>query len=221
MNKESVRRFFTRLAAATPQPRTELNYTNPYTLLVAVTLSAQSTDRGVNRATESLFKKVSHPKDIVRLGENGLKPYIKTIGFYNTKARNIVAAAKLLIDRHGGEVPHTRAELEALPGVGQKTASVILNEIFKEGTIAVDTHVFRVANRTGLAKAKTPNEMEAKLLKIVPKKFLLPAHHLLILHGRYVCVARKPKCPACVVRDICEYRDKTPDSAVVTKSKPR
>lgn len=211
MNKESIFKFFTKLAAATPQPTTELVYTNPYTLLVAVSLSAQATDKSVNVATDSLFKKVSHPKDIVKLGVEGLKTYIKTIGLYNTKAKNIVAAAEILLRDHDGEVPHDRAALEALPGVGRKTANVVLNTAFGEPTIAVDTHVFRLANRTGLAPGRTPLEVEEGLMKVVPKKFMHDAHHLLILHGRYVCVARKPKCPTCVVRAECDFKQKTKD----------
>jgi endonuclease-3 len=209
MNKESILAFFTILAAMRPQPKTELNYTNPYTLLVAVTLSAQATDVGVNKATAELFKKVSHPKDIVNLGIKRLLPMIKTIGLYNTKGKNIVAAAEALLRDHDGKVPQTRAALEALPGAGRKTANVVLNEAFGEPTIAVDTHVFRVANRTGLARGKTPMEVETKLLKAVPKKFAAGAHHWLILHGRYVCKARRPACGTCAVKKYCEFKDKT------------
>ena len=208
MNKESIYDFFTKLAAAKPQPRTELAYTNPYTLLVAVTLSAQATDVGVNKATRSLFKKVSHPKDIVAMGLEGLKAEIKTIGLYNTKAKNILAAAKILVRDFGGKVPHDRAALESLPGVGRKTANVVLNEAFGEPTLAVDTHVFRVANRTGLAPGKTPLEVEEKLLKRVPQKFMQGAHHWLILHGRYICKARKPLCGECPVKKECGYKEK-------------
>jgi endonuclease-3 len=210
MNKESVFAFFTALAAATPQPRTELRYTNPFTLLIAVMLSAQATDKGVNKATEVLFKKVSHPNDIVRMGLEKLKSYVKTIGLYNGKARNILATSEILLRDHGGSVPKSREALEALPGVGRKTANVVLNEAFGEPTLAVDTHVFRVANRTGLARGKTPREVEDKLMKVVPQTFMQGAHHWLILHGRYVCRARKPDCPICPVRQYCAYKDKTP-----------
>lgn len=209
MNKETVRTIFTALESQRPQPRTELHYTNPYTLLIAVTLSAQATDAGVNKATATLFKKVSHPKDIVEMGIVKLKAAVKTIGLYNTKAKNIYAAAQILLRDHDGKVPRDREALEKLPGVGRKTANVILNEAFGEPTLAVDTHVFRVANRMGLAKGKTPLEVEKQLLKCVPKEFLGGAHHWLILHGRYTCKARKPLCGTCVVRQCCEFKDKT------------
>lgn len=203
MNKESANHFFTALAAKLPQPRTELHYTNPYTLLVAVILSAQATDVGVNKATAALFKNVEGPEAMLKLGLEGLKAHVKSIGLYNTKAKNIMRMSEMLLRDHGGKVPHTRDALQSLPGVGRKTASVILNEAFGEPTIAVDTHVFRVANRTGLAQARTPEEMEEKLLKVVPEKFRAGAHHWLILHGRYVCKARKPLCEMCVVRSWC------------------
>jgi endonuclease-3 len=201
--------FFARLKKLDPEPRTELNYVNPYTLLVAVALSAQATDKGVNKATESLFKKVKTPQAMLALGERGLTEYIKTIGLYRGKARNAIAAAKILVDRHGGQVPKDREALEELPGVGRKTANVILNVAFGEPTIAVDTHIFRVSNRTGLAPGKNVLEVEFALEKIVPAHYRSHAHHWLILHGRYTCVARKPLCPTCVVRDLCRFKDKT------------
>jgi len=202
--------MFARFKALNPEPRTELEYTTPYELLVAVALSAQSTDVGVNKATRKLFRVANTPQAIAALGVEGLKPYIATIGLYNTKAANLVAAAKQLIERHGGEVPRDRAALEALPGVGRKTANVVLNTAFGEPTMAVDTHIFRVANRTGLAPGKTVRAVEDALLKAVPPRYRHDAHHWLILHGRYVCKARKPDCPHCVIRDICRYKDKTP-----------
>ena len=205
-----VEEIFARFKALNPEPRTELEYTTPYELLVAVTLSAQSTDVGVNKATRKLFRVANTPQAIAALGVEGLKPYIATIGLYNTKAANLVAAAKQLIERHGGEVPRDRAALEALPGVGRKTANVVLNTAFGEPTMAVDTHIFRVANRTGLAPGKTVRAVEDALLKAVPPRYRHDAHHWLILHGRYVCKARKPDCPHCVIRDICRYKDKTP-----------
>ncbi|HEY5612971.1 MAG TPA: endonuclease III, partial [Lysobacter sp.] len=201
--------MFARFKALNPEPRTELEYTTPYELLVAVALSAQSTDVGVNKATRKLFRVANTPQAIAALGVEGLKPYIATIGLYNTKAANLVAAAKQLIERHGGEVPRDRAALEALPGVGRKTANVVLNTAFGEPTMAVDTHIFRVANRTGLAPGKTVRAVEDALLKAVPPRYRHDAHHWLILHGRYVCKARKPDCPHCVIRDICRYKDKT------------
>lgn len=202
--------IFERLKKTNPKPTTELKYRSPYELLVSVVLSAQSTDVGVNKATAKLFPVANTPAAILALGSTGLKRYIKTIGLYNTKAKNILAAAKILIDKHGGEVPHERAALEALPGVGRKTANVILNTAFGEPTIAVDTHIFRVANRTGLARGKNVREVEDKLLKFTPDKYKKDAHHWLILHGRYVCKARKPECWHCVIRDLCEYPHKTP-----------
>jgi endonuclease-3 len=201
--------FFRRLAALDPHPTTELEYKSPFQLLIAVMLSAQATDVGVNRATKPLFKAAPTPAAILELGEEGLKRHISSIGLYNTKAKNVLATCRLLLERHGGEVPRDREALEALPGVGRKTANVVLNTAFGESTIAVDTHVFRVANRTGLAPGKTPLAVELALLKRVPKEYLRHAHHWLILHGRYVCTARKPGCPECPVRDLCGYRDKT------------
>jgi len=209
MKKQDVEPFFARLAAARPDPTTELAFINPFTLLVAVVLSAQATDVGVNKATRRLFPVAGTPAAILALGEEKLKRYISTIGLYNAKAKNVIATCALLIERHGGEVPRTRAELEALPGVGRKTANVILNTAFGEATIAVDTHIFRVANRTGLAPGKTVRAVEDRLDKVVPLEFKQDAHHWLILHGRYVCKARKPDCPQCVIRELCEYRHKT------------
>lgn len=209
MNVQQREKFFARLAKANPDPKGELNYTNPYTLLVAVVLSAQATDVGVNKATGPLFKVVSTPHDMVKLGENKLKKYIQTIGLFNTKAKNVIALSKLLIEKHGGEVPQNRDDLVALPGVGRKTANVVLNIAFGEPTIAVDTHIFRVSNRTGLAPGKTVDAVEAQLEKLVPEKYRLHAHHWLILHGRYTCKARKPECARCVVYDLCAYKDKT------------
>jgi endonuclease-3 len=209
--------FFARLKKSMPEPKTELNYINPFTLLVAVVLSAQSTDKGVNRATEKLFKTVNTPEKMVALGEKRLIEHIKTIGFFRTKAKNVIALSKALIANHNSHVPKTREELEALPGVGRKTANVILNVIYGEGTIAVDTHVFRVSNRTGLAPGKTVRDVEMALDKRVPDTYRLHAHHWLILHGRYTCIARKPRCPVCVVRDICLYPHKTPEGPLPRK----
>ncbi len=209
LSPREIDAFFALLQKSMPHPRTELNYVNPYTLLVAVVMSAQSTDKGVNRATQDLFKIADTPEKMVALGEKKLTAHIKTIGFFRVKARNVIALSKALIENYGSEVPKTREALEALPGVGRKTANVILNVIYGEGTIAVDTHVFRVSNRTGLAPGKTVLDVEKMLDKRVPGKYRLHAHHWLILHGRYTCVARKPKCPVCVVRDICLYPDKT------------
>ncbi|MBO6947717.1 MAG: endonuclease III [Rhodospirillales bacterium] len=209
MKKADVVTFYSRLRDAEPEPVGELHYVNPYTLLVAVALSAQATDVGVNKATRPLFKKVKTPEAMVKLGLEGLKQYIKTIGLYNTKAKNVMAAAHLLIDHHGGEVPNDQAALEALPGVGRKTANVVRNIAFGEPTIAVDTHIFRVSNRTGLAPGKTPLAVEKKLLKVTPAEFALHAHHWLILLGRYVCKARKPDCPNCKVIDVCGFKGKT------------
>ena len=200
---------FRRLAAANPNPRTELVYGSPFELLVSVVLSAQATDKSVNRATAGLFREANTPEGIVGLGRRGLERHIKSIGLYRTKAKNLIAACKLLIERHGGEVPRTREALEALPGVGRKTASVILNTAFGQPTIAVDTHIFRVANRTGLAPGRGVMAVEEKLLKVVPDEFRLNTHHWLILHGRYTCIARKPGCPACLIRDLCGYEQKT------------
>jgi endonuclease-3 len=202
------RALFERLKRANPAPTTELRYTTPFELLVAVILSAQSTDKGVNKATEKLFPVANTPEKIVALGLRGLKRYTKTIGLYNTKSANILKTCKLLVEKHGGVVPHTRAELEALPGVGRKTANVILNTAFGEPTIAVDTHIFRVANRTGLAPGKTVRAVEDRLNAIVPEEYKHDAHHWLILHGRYTCIARKPRCGSCVIFDLCSYENK-------------
>ncbi|MGP1394624.1 MAG: endonuclease III [Inquilinaceae bacterium] len=209
MKPHDVDTFFSRLAAADPEPRSELEYHNPFTLLVAVVLSAQATDAGVNKATASLFRTVDTPEAMIRLGEDGLKAHIKTIGLFNAKAKNVIALSEILVRDHGGAVPADRKALEALPGVGRKTANVVLNVAFGQPTIAVDTHIFRVGNRTGLARGKTPEEVERKLLRYVPARWRLHAHHWLILHGRYVCKARKPDCPSCVVSDLCAYRAKT------------
>ena len=209
MRKAQVAAFFERLAREIPVPTTELAYRNPYTLLVAVVLSAQATDKGVNKATKALFAEVETPAAMLALGEVGLKAHIKTIGLYNAKARNVIALSRVLIEKHGGEVPRERAALEALPGVGRKTANVVLNTVFGAPTIAVDTHIFRLANRTGLAPGKTPRAVEDGLERVVPDAFKRHAHHWLILHGRYVCKARAPDCPACIVRDLCRYEAKT------------
>ena len=209
MNPQDVDEFFRRLAKERPDPRSELDYINPYTLLVAVVLSAQATDAGVNKATETLFKVADTPQKMVALGEARLRDYIKTIGLFNTKAKNVIALSEKLIAEHGGEVPRTRDALEALPGVGRKTANVVLNVAFGEKTIAVDTHIFRVANRTGLAPGATPLLVELELERVVPDRWKRNAHHWLILHGRYTCIARKPKCEVCVVADLCAYPDKT------------
>ncbi len=205
MNAEKRRRIFSRLAEANPDPKTELEYGNPFQLVIAVLLSAQTTDKAVNIATRRFFPIIKTPADLVALGEANLMEYIKTIGLFRNKAKNAVATARQLVERHNGEVPHDRAALEALPGVGRKTANVVLNEAFGEHTFAVDTHVFRVANRMKLAPGKTVDEVEAKLMKFTPPEFLRSAHHWLILHGRYTCVARTPKCGSCVVFDDCEF----------------
>lgn len=210
MKKADVFEFFRRLAETNPSPETELESVNVYTLLVAVVLSAQATDAGVNRATRALFAEVDTPEKMVALGEEGLKRHIKTIGLFNTKAKNVIALSQALIDSHGGEVPADRAALEALPGVGRKTANVVMNVAFGHETFAVDTHLFRVGNRTGLAPGKTPLAVELKLEKAVPQPFRLHAHHWLILHGRYVCKARTPDCWKCPVADLCRYKPKTP-----------
>ena len=209
MKPAVIPEFFARLAKAMPEPETELQYDNVYQLLVAVVLSAQATDAGVNRATGPLFKKVKTPAQMVALGEKGLVEHIKTIGLFRNKARNTIALSQLLIERHGGEVPRDHAALQDLPGVGRKTANVVMNVAFGEPTIAVDTHIFRVGNRTGLAPGKNPLEVELKLLKRVPAEYRLHAHHWLILHGRYTCKARKPECPRCVVNDLCTFKGKT------------
>jgi endonuclease-3 len=209
MNKEQRHEFFERLKSLNPQPTTELEYQTPFELLIAVILSAQATDKGVNLATRKLYKVANTPAAIYALGVAGLSEYIKTIGLYNGKAKNIIETCRLLMEQHRGEVPHDREALEALPGVGRKTANVILNTAFGEATIAVDTHIFRVANRTGLAPGKNVLQVENKLLSVVPKEYALDAHHWLILHGRYVCKARRPECYRCVVVDLCRYKPKT------------
>lgn len=209
LTKAKAEALYARLAAIRPDPKTELDYVNPYTLLVAVVLSAQATDRGVNRATAPLFKKADTAKKMLKLGEAGLAEHIKTIGLWRNKAKNVIALSQALVDKHGGEPPRDREALEALPGVGRKTANVVLMEIFGEGTIAVDTHVFRVANRTGLADGATPADVEKQLMAITPAKYLHGAHHWLILHGRYTCLARKPECPRCAIADLCLYPNKT------------
>ncbi|MFL6737544.1 MAG: endonuclease III [Sphingomonas sp.] len=208
MKRDDVFEFFRRLAEANPSPVTELDYVNPYTLLVAVVLSAQATDASVNIATRPLFARIRTPWQMLELGEDGLREAIRTIGLFNTKARNVILLSKALIDNHGGEVPRTRDELQALPGVGRKTANVVLNTAFAQETFAVDTHVFRVSNRTGLAAGKTVDDVEAKLEKIVPGPFRRDAHHWLILHGRYTCKARLPECWRCLVVDLCRYKPK-------------
>lgn len=209
MKKEDVYAFFKRLQEKEPNPKSDLEWTNPYTLLVAVTLSAQATDEGVNRATKDLFKIVDTPQKMLDLGIDRLKDHIKTIGLYNNKAKNVIAMAEILVNDYNGEVPDTRDELVKLPGVGRKTANVVLNIVFKQPTMAVDTHIFRVANRTGLAPGKNVDQVEQKLLKVVPPEFALHAHHWLILHGRYTCKARKPDCAACITYDLCAFKDKT------------
>ncbi len=210
MNTRKRQAIFETLAAENPDPTTELVYHSPFELLVAVILSAQSTDKGVNAATAKLFPKANTPAAIAKLGITGLKPYVRTIGLYNNKAKNIVATAKMLLEKHHGEVPHDRAALEALPGVGRKTANVVLNTAFGEPTMAVDTHIFRVANRTGLAKGKTPRAVEDELVRTIPKQYLHDAHHWLILLGRYTCKARKPECWRCPITKWCEFPGKTP-----------
>jgi endonuclease III len=203
--------LYRRLAKNRPDPKTELEYSNPYTLLVAVVLSAQATDVGVNKATRGLFAEVNTPQQMLALGEEGLAQHIRTIGLWRNKAKNVIALSRQLLERHEGKVPHDRAALEALPGVGRKTASVIMMEVFGEGAIAVDTHVFRVSNRTGLAPGSTPDKVEDALMEVTPKKYMHGAHHWLILHGRYVCIARRPRCPECVIAKLCRYEDKTPE----------
>lgn len=211
MNKEKRTEIFSRLRDANPQPRTELEYHSPFELLVAVVLSAQATDVSVNKATRKLYPLANTPEAIFALGEEGLKEYIKTIGLFNSKAKNVIKLCEMLINLHGSEVPQNRQDLEALPGVGRKTANVVLNTAFGQPTIAVDTHIFRVSNRTGIAPGKDVDEVEQRLLRLVPKEFRLDAHHWLILHGRYTCVARKPRCGACLIEDLCEFREKTSD----------
>jgi len=211
VNRAKRQEIFRRLRDANPHPATELNYGNPFQLLIAVILSAQSTDAGVNKATQALFKKVKTPRAMLRLGEAGLKEHIKTIGLFNTKAKNIIKTCTLLVEQHNGKVPEDRAALEALPGVGRKTANVVLNTAFGHPTIAVDTHIFRVSNRTGIAPGKNVVEVEQRLQRLVPDEFKQDAHHWLILHGRYTCVARKPRCQSCTISDLCEYREKLID----------
>lgn len=209
MNKTKRRAIFERFRARNPHPTTELHYNSPFELLIAVMLSAQATDVSVNKATAKLFPAANTPKAILALGEEQLKTYIKTIGLFNTKAQNVLKTCQLLIEKHDSQVPDSREALEALPGVGRKTANVVLNTAFGQPTMAVDTHIFRVANRTGIAPGKTPLAVELALLKLVDKEFIHDAHHWLILHGRYVCVARKPRCPDCLIRDLCEFEHKT------------
>jgi endonuclease-3 len=209
LTKPAIEEMFRRFEAADPDPKSELEYVNPFTLLVAVVLSAQATDAGVNKATRALFKIADTPEKIVRLGEDSVRDFIKTIGLYRNKARNVIELSRQLIANHGGEVPRARAALEALPGVGRKTANVVLNVAFGEPTMAVDTHVFRVANRTGLSSGRDPLEVEEDLLRVVPPKYAMHAHHWLILHGRYVCKARRPECPRCIINDLCLYAAKT------------
>jgi len=207
--KSEAAEFYARLKRLMPEPRTELEYRNPYTLLVAVVLSAQATDKGVNKATKNLFEIADTPEKMVKLGEAKLTQHIKTIGLYRNKAKNVIALSKVLVEQHRGQVPRDREALEALPGVGRKSANVVLNVAFGEPVIAVDTHIFRVSNRTGLAPGKDPRTVEDALERVTPDEYKLHAHHWLILHGRYTCVARKPLCPTCVVRDLCRYKDKT------------
>ncbi len=209
MNSKKRQEIFKRLAAERPDPQTELNFSSPFELLVAVILSAQSTDRAVNKVTAKLFQQANSPQTMLELGAEGLKQKIKTIGLFNNKATHIIATCRILAEKFDGMVPQERKELESLPGVGRKTANVILNTAFGQPTIAVDTHVFRISNRTGIARGKTVLEVEQKLLRLVPHDFLLNAHHLLILHGRYTCIARKPRCGSCIIEDLCEYTDKT------------
>ena len=213
MNRQKRTEIYTRLRKHIPQPETELSYESPFELLISVILSAQATDISVNKATAGLYPVANTPQAFLELGETRLKGYIKTIGLFNSKAKNIIETCRLLVERHDAQVPTTREELEALPGVGRKTASVVLNTAFGEPTIAVDTHIFRVSNRTGLAKGKTPLEVEMRLTKLTPDEYRQDAHHWLILHGRYTCKARKPECPTCVINDLCEYRKKTKEEA--------
>ena len=211
MNQEKRHQIFSRLRENNPEPTTELNYSSAFELLIAVILSAQATDKGVNKATDKLYPVANTPEAILALGEKGLKEYVKTIGLYNSKAKNIIQTCKMLINGHNSEVPEERESLEALPGVGRKTANVVMNTAFGHPTMAVDTHIFRISNRTRIAPGKTVLEVEKKLVKFIPEEFLLDAHHWLILHGRYVCVARKPRCGACIIEDLCEYKDKLLD----------
>lgn len=211
MNKQKRTEIFTRLRDQNPNPTTELNYSSPFELLIAVILSAKATDVGVNKATDKLYPVANTPQAILELGLDGLKEYIKTIGLYNAKAENVIKTCEMLLEQHDGEVPDNREALEALPGVGRKTANVVLNTAFGQPTMAVDTHIFRVSNRTAIAPGKNVLEVEKRLLRLVPKEFLVDAHHWLILHGRYVCKARKPQCGSCIIEDLCEYRQKTSD----------
>jgi endonuclease III len=223
MTPAQVDEFYARLAKTMPNPKSELEFINPYTLLVAVVLSAQATDVGVNKATRPLFARVTMPAQMIELGEESLREAIRTIGLYKNKAKNVIALSEILLRQHGGEVPHDRAALEALPGVGRKTANVVLNVAFGEPTIAVDTHIFRIANRTGLAPGTSPDKISEKLEKITPLPYRLHAHHWLILHGRYVCKARQPECWRCVIKDLCRYKPKTPaadEAPPVLRGKP-
>lgn len=212
MNKQKRTEIFSRLRAANPNPTTELNYNSPFELLIAVILSAQATDVGVNKATNKLYPVANTPEAIHALGIEGLSEYIKTIGLYNSKAKNVIATCKILMEQHNSQVPETREELEALPGVGRKTANVVLNTAFNQPTMAVDTHIFRVSNRTGIAPGKNVLEVEKRLVRLIPEEFIMDAHHWLILHGRYTCIARKPKCQQCKIIDLCEYKGKTTDA---------
>lgn len=208
MNKEKRTEIFSRFRETNPKPETELNYSNPFELLIAVILSAQATDVGVNKATDKLYPVANTPEAILALGVDGLKSYIKTIGLFNTKAENVIKTCRMLVEKHDSVVPDNREDLEALPGVGRKTANVVLNTAFGKPAMAVDTHIFRVSNRTGIAPGKNVLEVEKRLMRLVPKEFLLDAHHWLILHGRYTCVARKPRCGACIIEDLCEFKEK-------------
>ena len=221
MTKEQIFEFFRRLAEDNPEPETELQYGNAYQLVVAVALSAQSTDVGVNKATRALFAKVETPQQMLDLGLDDLIGRITTIGLFNSKAKNVIALSQMLVDEFGSVVPQTREELVKLPGVGRKTANVVLNEAFGQPTIAVDTHIFRVSNRTGLAPGKDPDQVEASLERTTPEEYKLGAHHWLILHGRYTCVARKPKCRICSIDDLCRFKDKTPDPATISSLGPK
>jgi endonuclease III len=225
LTRAQAAELFAALAKSNPEPRTELDFINPYTLVVAVALSAQATDKGVNRATEKLFKIADTPKKMLKLGEAGVAEHIKTIGLWRNKAKNVIALSQMLIDDFGGEVPADLEALQKLPGVGRKTANVVLLEAFRVPAIAVDTHVFRVGNRTGLAPGKTPDHVEDILMRVTPDEYLLGAHHWLILHGRYICLARKPRCPDCVIAHLCKFKDKTVDGAPnkkpTTKNKPQ
>jgi endonuclease III len=216
MKPNEIQVFFTRLRQSMPEPKTELEYDNVYHLLVAVVLSAQATDAGVNRATTPLFEKIKTPAQMVALGEKKLIGYIKTIGLFRMKAKNVIALSRLLIEKHGGEVPHSHEELTELPGVGRKTANVVMNVAFGEATIAVDTHIFRVGNRTGLAVGKTPLDVEMKLMEVVPERYRLHAHHWLILHGRYTCIARRPLCEKCIIADLCKWPGKSVNAAAAS-----